>query len=129
MPFLSISSVRKLAALLDAVDNKTEFMWFYDRWKIFHEMKKNPRDIFDSIDEAAKAEVAEVGGACQMIIPARVVVWMQKDEENNKFEGHGCDATKVGENTVFMSQDMFSDHLPEQYEDALDALLADQNPT
>ena len=38
-------------------------------------------------------------------------------------EGYGCDATEVGKNTVFMSQDMFSDHLPEQYEDALDALL------
>ena len=129
VPFLSISSVRKLAALLDAVDNKTEFMWFYNRWAVFHEMKEIPKDIFESVGEAAKAEAAEVDGECRMIIPARVVIWMQKDEANSKFEGYGCDATKVGKNTVFMSQDMFSDHLPEQYEDALDALLADQNST
>uniref|UniRef100_A0A7S0ATE4 sn-1-specific diacylglycerol lipase n=1 Tax=Minutocellus polymorphus TaxID=265543 RepID=A0A7S0ATE4_9STRA len=127
VPFLSISSVRKLASLLDAVDNNSEFMWFYDRWAIFHEMKDVPKDIFDSVDEAAKNEAEMVDGECRMKIPARVVVWMQKDEDNNKFVGYGCDATKVAKNTVFMSQDMFSDHLPEQYEDALDFLLADQS--
>jgi hypothetical protein len=126
VPFLSISSVRKLAALLDAVDNTTEYMWFYDRWAIFHEMKSIPQDIFDSVGNAAREEAAEVDGECRMSIPARIVVWMQKDEENRQFIGYGCNAADVSKNTVFISQDCLTDHLPEQYEDALDALLADQ---
>mmetsp|Transcript_35509 Transcript_35509/g.77059 ORF Transcript_35509/g.77059 Transcript_35509/m.77059 type:complete len:309 (-) Transcript_35509:14-940(-) len=123
VPFLSIASVRKLAALLDAVDNKTEHMWFYNRWKIFHEYKDIPQDIYDAVAEAAKNEASEVDGECRMIIPAHVVVWMKKNVISGDFEGYGCDASAVAKNTVFIGQDMFSDHLPEQYEDALDALL------
>ncbi|KAL7484856.1 hypothetical protein ACHAW6_010470 [Cyclotella cf. meneghiniana] len=123
VPFLSISSVRRLAALLDAVDNITEHMWFYDRWKIFHDFTKVPTEIFQAVDDAAKRESKEVHGECRMIIPAKVVIWMKKNVLSGEFEGYGCDASAVAKNTVFMSQDMFSDHLPEMYEDALDALM------
>lgn len=50
---------------------------------------------------------------------------MKKNVLSNKFEGYGCDATRVAENTIFVSSDMISDHLAEMYEDALDALLDD----
>ncbi|KAL3784452.1 hypothetical protein HJC23_002496 [Cyclotella cryptica] len=123
VPFLSITSVRRLAALLDAVDNITEHMWFYDRWKIFHEFSQVPPEIFQAVAEAAKCESKEVDGECRMIIPARVVIWMKKNVLSGEFEAYGCDASAVAKNTVFMSQDMFSDHLPEMYEDALDVLL------
>jgi hypothetical protein len=36
VPFLSISAVRRLATLLDAVDNQTEHIWFWRRWRIFY---------------------------------------------------------------------------------------------
>jgi hypothetical protein len=123
VPFLSISSVRRLAALLDAVDNVSEHMWFYDRWKIFHEFKPVPQTIFDSLAEVTQRENDEVDGECRMIIPAKSVVWMKKNVLSKEFEAYACDASKVARNTVFMCQDMFSDHLPEMYEDALDALL------
>lgn len=123
VPFLSISSVRRLAALLDAVDNVSEHMWFYDRWKIFHEFKPVPREIFDSVAKAMRSENKEVDGECRMIIPAKKVVWMKQNILSKEFEAYACDASAVANNTVFMSQDMFSDHLPEMYEDALDALL------
>ena len=129
VPFLSIASVRKLAALLDAVDNKTEHMWFYNRWKIFHEYKDIPQDIYDAVTEAARNEAKEVDGECRMIIPARIVVWMKKNVISRNFQGYGCDASAVAKNTVFIGQDMFSDHLPEQYEDALDALLESYDST
>jgi hypothetical protein len=123
VPFLSISSVRRLAALLDAVDNVSEHMWFYDRWKIFHEFKPVPQEIFDSVAKATACENKEVDGECRMIIPAKSVIWMKQNVLSKEFEAYACDASAVANNTVFMSQDMFSDHLPEMYEDALDALL------
>ena len=123
VPFLSISSVRRLASLLDAVDNVSEHMWFYDRWKIFYEFQPVPQTIFDSVAEAVKCENEEVDGECRMIIPAKSVLWMKQSVLSKKFEVYTCNASLVAENTVFMSQDMFSDHLPEMYEDALDALL------
>lgn len=123
VPFLSISSVRRLAALLDAVDNVSEHMWFYDRWKIFHEFKPVPQTIIDSVAEAVATENKEVDGECKMIIPAKSVLWMKQDVLSKEFEAYACDASAVAKNTVFMSQDMFSDHLPEMYEDALDSLL------
>jgi hypothetical protein len=123
VPFLSVSSVRRLASLLDAVDNVSEHMWFYDRWKIYHEVKPVPKEIFDSVAEATARENEEVDGECRMIIPAKSVIWMKQNVLSKKFEAYDCDASAVAKNTVFMSQDMFSDHLPEMYEDALDALL------
>ena len=125
VPFLSITSVRRLAHLLDTVDNKTEFIWFYDRWRIFHEYKSIPKDIFEDVADAKKREACQVDGECNMIIPARIIVWMKKHELSGKFDGYGCDPVLVAQNTVYVSPDMISDHLAEMHEDALDALLDD----
>eukprot|EP00956_Cyclotella_meneghiniana_P044581 scaffold324411_cov70-Cyclotella_meneghiniana.AAC.1 len=104
VPFLSISSVRKLASLLDAVDNVTEHMWFWNRWKIFHEFKEVPQEVFDSVAEATNREDKEVDGECKMLIPAKSVIWMKKNVISKKFEAFACDAAGVAKNTVFMSQ-------------------------
>lgn len=104
VPFLSISSVRKLASLLDAVDNVTEHMWFWNRWKIFHEYKEVPQEIFDSVAKANNREDKEVDGECKMLIPAKSVIWMKKNIISKKFEAYACDTSAVAKNTVFMSQ-------------------------
>mmetsp|Transcript_53417 Transcript_53417/g.159861 ORF Transcript_53417/g.159861 Transcript_53417/m.159861 type:complete len:591 (-) Transcript_53417:233-2005(-) len=133
VPFLSVASVRRLASLLDAVDNVTENMWFFKRWKIFHEWDEIPQNVFESFDNAIKHgtkdidAAREVDGCCEVFIPARVIVWMKKNLTNKHFSAIGCDSTRVtSDNTVFISPDMFTDHLPEQYEDALDDLLEQQ---
>ena len=125
VPFLSISAVRRLAALLDAVDNQTENIWFWRRWRIFHEYDGIPQELIDSVlqAETSSSHRAAVEGACDMIIPARVVVWCQQNFAGT-FQAYGCDPHKVAAGNVFVNQDMLSDHLPEQYEDALDALVA-----
>eukprot|EP00978_Attheya_sp_CCMP212_P037534 scaffold178002_cov46-Attheya_sp.AAC.2 len=58
-----------------------------------------------------------------MEIPARIVIWMKKNDVG-LFDGYGCNANMVAQLDVFMCEDMISDHMPEQYEDALDALVA-----
>jgi hypothetical protein len=123
VPFLSISAVRRLATLLDAVDNQTENIWFWRRWRIFHEYDGIPQDLIDSVLQAETLSHRAVEGACDMIIPARVVVWCKKSFAGT-FQAYGCDPKKVAAGNVFLNQDMLSDHLPEQYEDALDALVA-----
>ena len=45
VPFLSVSAVRRMVNLLDAVDNQTEHIWFWKRWKIFYEYDTIPEDL------------------------------------------------------------------------------------
>jgi hypothetical protein len=154
VPFLSISSVRRLATLLDAVDNQTEKISAWSRWRIFHEYDGIPQEFIDSvlqaetsshravqfqeyqgipkelIDAVLQAERTKSHGSstvhgysCDMIIPARVVVWSKKNFCGT-LQAYGCDPNKVANENVFLNQDMLSDHLPDQYEDALDALVA-----
>jgi len=139
VPFLSIAVVRRLALLLDTVDNQTEFLWFWKRWRIFYEYDTVPKEIADRVVEASTTKQRAVDGASELKIPARMVVWCKKKEEgcsstppptagNSKagtFEAFGCDPNKVAEQHIFLCQDMLTDHLPEQYENALDALAED----
>lgn len=122
VPLLSVASIRRLAKMLDAVDNKTELMWLPQRFKIFWEYEKIPKDIFDAVASSEKEKVRAVDGECKMIIPARIVVWMV-NEFGGKFRGIGCEPAPVADLNIFVNQDMVSDHLPEMYEDALDALV------
>lgn len=62
-----------------------------------------------------------------MIIPAKSVVWMKKHALSGEFEACAYDVMHVAKNTVFMCQDMISDHMPEMYEDARDTLLEKMN--
>jgi hypothetical protein len=128
VPFLSISAVRRLATLLDAVDNQTENIWFWRRWRIFYEYDGISQELIDSVlkaeEETSSYNGAVMEGACDLMIPARVVVWCKKNF-GGTFQAYGCDSQKVAAGNVFLNQDMLSDHLPEQYEDALDALVAE----
>ena len=124
VPFLSISSVRRLATLLDAVDNETEKCVFWERWRMFHDFDKIPQPLIDSVLVAeTKSHEPAVEGACHLIIPARVVVWC-KPNFVGMLEAHKCDPHKVAALNVYLNPNMLSDHLPETYEDALDALGA-----
>jgi hypothetical protein len=40
----------------------------------------------------------------------------------DEMEGFGCSPSAVADLNIFCCEDMISDHLPEQYEDALDGL-------
>jgi hypothetical protein len=123
VPFLSMSTIRRLAKMLDAVDNVTEHMWFFRRFQIFWEYRDIPQDIFDSVARARETKSKPIDGACDMAIPARIVIWMKKNAVG-LFDGYGCDANMVAQLDVFMCEDMVADHMCEQYEDSLDALVA-----
>ena len=125
VPHLSVSAVRRLAFLFDAVDQQSAKLRFWQRWRIFYEYDEIP----DNFTRGVVMKAAEgmgptraVQGACELIIPARVVVWCDQNELG-KFEAIACDPKKVAQGHVYLSQDMLTDHLPEQYENALDALV------
>jgi Lipase (class 3) len=127
VPFLSVACVRRLATLLDTVDNHTEHMWAYRRFKIFWEYEKIPDDLVEAVKgvERNKAcmRCGDCEGASKLIIPARMVVWMKRNYAS-KYVAHGCDAKRLADMNIFVCQDMISDHLCEPYEDALDDLVA-----
>jgi Lipase (class 3) len=131
VPFLSIASVRRLINLLDTVDNETEHIWFWSRWRIFYEYDPIPPTIKRKVFQAEKDMkdtkqdlCAAVDGECNMTIPARRIVWCKHNTSSGKFEAYSCDPEKVAEGNIFLTPDMLSDHLPEQYEDAFDDIVA-----
>jgi hypothetical protein len=123
VPFLSIMCVRRLATLMDTVDNRTQHMWAFRRFKIFWEWEKIPQELIDDVQlaEADKEGAKRCNGASRLVIPAKLVVWMKKNFAGS-YEGFGCDPSAVADLNIFCCQDMITDHLVEPYEDALDEL-------
>jgi hypothetical protein len=126
VPFLSVAAVRRLARLLDAVDNETEKIYFWNRWRIFYEYAPIPeaitKSVLHEIQNMNRGSLFSVDGEYNMIIPARRIVWC-KHNLAGEYEAYSCDAEKVASGNIFLTADMISDHLPENYEDGLDAIL------
>lgn len=125
VPHLSVSAVRRLAFLFDAVDQQSVKLRFWQRWRIFYEYDKIPDTFTKGVVLKAAGGMGPsraVQEACELVIPARVVVWCDQNELG-KFQAIACDPKKVAQGHVYLSQDMLTDHLPEQYENALDALV------
>jgi hypothetical protein len=64
-----------------------------------------------------------VDGEHNMIIPARRVVWCKHDFISKKCDAFSCDPEKIAQGNIFLTSDMISDHMPENYEDALDSIF------
>ena len=123
VPLLSIVCIRRLVALLDTVDNRTEHYWVFKRFKLFWEYEEIPQEIVDDV-KAVEARTREADcskGASKLIIPSRLVVWMKKNYAGT-YEAFGCSPDDVADLNIFCNHDMISDHLCEPYEDALDVL-------
>ncbi|CAJ1947885.1 unnamed protein product [Cylindrotheca closterium] len=133
VPFLSIKAIRRMVTLLDAVDNETELIWFWRRWRMFYEYAPIPESIITSVlaveqdMHRGKLLAEEVDGEHNMTIPARRVIWCKHNITENRFEAYSCDPEKIARGNIFLTPDMLSDHMPEMYEDALDAVLASIN--
>jgi Lipase (class 3) len=125
VPFLSVMAVRRLATLMDTVDNRTEHIWAYRRFKIFWEWEPIPSDIVADVKavEADKTCVRCCDGASKLVIPAKMVVWMKRNFAGT-YEVFGCNPRAVADLNIYCCQDMLADHLVEPYEDALDELAS-----
>jgi hypothetical protein len=123
VPHLSVATIRRLATILDAVDNYNEKVWFWNRALVFWGWKPVPKELIDIVANAQKAMESNSDRSvdCRMIIPAKVVVWCKKI--NNKFEAIPCCPRAFSDMNIFVCEDMVAHHLPEQYEDSLDAML------
>jgi hypothetical protein len=128
VPFLSVTAVRRLVNLLDAVDSKTELMWFWQRWKIFYDYSPIPAAITNCVLEAEQnlkrdGDSRVLYGECNLTIPSRRIVWCKRTVVDGRYEAFSCCPKKVSHENIFLTPDMLSDHMPEQYENALDAIL------
>ena len=123
VPHLSVATIRRLATLLDVVDNYNEKVWFWNRALIFWGWKPVPKELVDIVTNAQKEmeNNKERCTDCKMIIPAKVVVWCKKIDD--KFEAIPCCPRAISDMNIFVCEDMVAHHLPEQYEDSFDAIL------
>eukprot|EP00957_Ditylum_brightwellii_P135729 10350175-Ditylum_brightwellii.AAC.1 len=108
IPFLSVTFIRRLAYVLDAVDNKTQLMWPLQRFKIFWELQDIPQDIIESVKKTRKENLQRslVEGESPLVAPARIVVWMIKNVDDNTFTGIGCKPETLRDLNIFVNQDM-----------------------
>lgn len=121
VPFLSIGSVRRLINLLDTVDNRTEHIWAFKRFRIFWGWEAVPQDIVHDVH--AKEAVPSETIAIELAIPALMVIWMKRNDTGS-YEAFACNRLTLARQNIFVNSDMLSDHLVEPYEDALDTLVA-----
>lgn len=121
VPFLSVVAVDRLAGLLEAVDEKTDDMFLLTRVKVALGEKKVPQELVEGVIQARDAPQRPIEGASRLTIPAKVVVWAYKNSAGN-IVGVGCHPNDLADLSIFVSVDMLADHMPEFYEDSLDAL-------
>ena len=123
VPHLSVATIRRLATLLDVVDNYNENVWFWNRALIFWGWKSVPKELVAIVTNAQKEMESSTERCtdCRMIIPAKVVVWCKRNNET--FGAIPCCPRAIADMNIFVCDDMVAHHLPEQYEDSFDAIL------
>lgn len=118
IPFLSVSSVSRIAAQLEVVDDATKTMWPLDRMAIASGDHHIPQDLIDGVHSVKHPMVP---GASRLTIPAEKIVWAFSNGTNG-FDAIGCVADELANLSIYVSSRMITDHLPKEYEDSLEAL-------
>ena len=122
VPFLSVSCVRRLTRMLDVVDDKTQRITAYRRFRMFWGWEPLPVDVIAAV-EAANADRSLNQDTVALLIPAQFVVWMkQRVDDKPHFDAFGCLPQDFANENIFICEDLLCDHLVEPYEDALDDL-------
>jgi hypothetical protein len=104
IPLLSVMSIRRFARLMDALDDHTEHMWFYRRFQIFWGWKAMPTNLIESVKLAELNNVSTMrccDGASNLIIPAKIIIWMKKNPSTNTYDVFGCDSKSVADFNIF----------------------------
>jgi Lipase (class 3) len=104
VPLLSVMSIRRFAVLMDAVDDHTEHIWFYRRFQMFWGWKDIPPDLVEGVKHAEEKKVSTLqccDGASNLMIPAKIVIWMKRNPSTKTYDVFGCDSKSVADQNIF----------------------------
>jgi hypothetical protein len=92
---------------MDTVDNVTENMWFYHRFRLFWEYEAIPDDLLKSVqlaEQNSTTTTRAVDGASKLEIPAKIVIWVKKNV-GGSFEAIGCSPDEIAESLDALCSD------------------------
>jgi hypothetical protein len=119
VPFLSEVSVSRLSTQIKTVDDACKRLWHRDRSALASGRMPIPQVLIHAV---IRADQPNVPGSTRLKIPAGKIVWTHKDQSTNRVSAFGCVPDDLANLDIFVSEDMISDLMPKEYEEALDAL-------
>ena len=125
VPLLSIDSIRRLADMLEKVDEITETLNPLDRLLMARGIKEPPEELVAIVKDGS-AELAPLPGTARLKIPARFVVWMgdaAANDEDTTSDVVLCKPSKVANLSIHLADEFMFDHLPPRYEERFEDLF------
>ena len=129
VPFLSVDSVRHFLYGLRLIQEE-KIKWT-DRMKIMSQYTTPPPSLIEKVEVARTKRLDTLPGAPQLIIPAVSNIWLQEhvtDDEESAFsrvyyyDQMVCDAQALANIGIAVNPNMWDDHMPSRYEQALQGM-------
>jgi hypothetical protein len=126
VPFMSVDAVVRLAYTVDKLHQEDKKLKFFDRWLMASGRMDPTQDIVDVVENGARdLKKLDTLGTARLYVPAKTVLWMYKwstsDPEGFSFQYSS--PVEIADLNILLSPKMIADHMPAQYEDALDAVI------
>lgn len=125
VPSLSVDAIRRLMACIDRIESVFQEHPLWEMAVKRFELGEPAADLIDAY--APKTKLRVLKGAPILVVPARQLVWMEKDptcEVEDKYVAHILDPTLYAERVLDLElPDCVRDHMSDQYEAAFDGLL------
>lgn len=118
----SVDAVRRVIHTLDELDSLTSQMSPWDYFMLVRGAKQ-PSDAMIQVVRDGSKKLKPKPGANRLKLPGNFVVWFKKvSEDPFSFDTYYCDPNAVSDLGILLSINMCTDHLPVQYELALETI-------
>lgn len=118
VPFLSQTTVSRLAAQIQTVDKACQHLWRRDRVALASGQMPIPRILVQEVSRLSSNTSSEI-----LSIPAAKVIWLRRSETGDGFSAVGCLSEDLAKCDIHVSDEMVSHHMPSEYEESLEKLL------
>jgi hypothetical protein len=125
VPFLSADAVVRLAYTIDKLHHEDKKLNIFDRWCMAAGKIIPTQEIVDVVENGARAmKESNTLGASRLYVPAKTVLWMYKSTSDPEgFSFQYSSPVEIADLNILLSPKMIADHIPAQYEAALDAVI------
>lgn len=123
VPFLSGNSVFRLAYTITNLHRAAKKLSRLNRWLIdWGIVVTIIGEIVDIVKSAPNStEIPATKGVERLYVPAKTVLWMHKSRDQAGFSFQYSSPVEIADLNILLSTKMIADHLPAQYQQALDA--------
>jgi Lipase (class 3) len=133
IPFLSVDAIRRLAHMMQEVDEFTKTLYPTDVALMVRGLKTMPPELVQIVVNGSKA-LPQVSGAERLKIPGQYVLWMDdcaaaamtRDNhvERKKSDVVCCRPSELSNLAIHLSDQFIADHMPPRYEERIGDILS-----